>query len=246
MRFSAILIAFLCISDSVCAQRWFVSQNQNNTRVIGLLNLPDVTRNFSDDECRSTESVGVQLYSTPSRTGAPLGAIYKRNHPEYGCGLLLKRAQTSTEEELPTEESGYEIAATVVYERRGRWFRIAIPQGSGWIERANDNDFLAYPPLLSQGLAYLRNDWDGQLRRTAGFESPTVPLQIEWKRLVSDQIGIEVLGMTRVGSDDWIHVRFSTDRCGDTAVKILNPMEGWLPAYRTDGATTAWFYSRGC
>jgi hypothetical protein len=39
------------------------------------------------------------------------------------------------EQELPSDESGYEIAAAVVYERRGQWFRIALPQGSGWITR---------------------------------------------------------------------------------------------------------------
>jgi hypothetical protein len=246
MRSSAILIALLCLSGTVSAQRWFVSQKQANTRVVGLLNLPDVTRNFSDDACQSTESVGVQLYGTPSNTGVAVGAVYKRNHPEYGCGLLFKRAGTSTEEELPSEESGYDIAAAVVYERRGRWFRIAIPEGSAWIERPIPNDFLPYPLLLSQGLAYLRDDWDGQLRQTAGFGFPTVPLPIEWKDQVPKQVGIEVLGMTRVGSDEWIHIRFSTEMCGDTSVKTLKPMQGWIPAYRMDGRTTAWFYSRGC
>jgi hypothetical protein len=54
-----------------------------------------------------------------------MGVVYTRNHPEHGCGLLFRRAETSTEEELPAEEIGYEIAAAVVYERRGQWFRIA-------------------------------------------------------------------------------------------------------------------------
>jgi hypothetical protein len=245
MKLLPVVLALISMSGSVTAQRWFTSQNQGNTRIIGLLELPDVTRNFSDD-CRSTESGSVQLYSTPSTTGAALGAVYKRNHPEYGCGLLFKRAGTSTEEELPSEESGYEIAAAVAYERRGRWFRIAVPQGSAWIERANADDFLSYPQLLTQQMAYLRSDWDAQLRPTAGFESSTDPLPLEWKDQVPRQIGIEVLGVTRVDSDDWIHVRFSTERCGDDAVKLLRPVQGWLPAYRPNGTTTAWFHSRGC
>jgi hypothetical protein len=236
----------LCLSGSVGAQRWFVSQNQGNTRVVGLLDLPDVTTNFSDDACLSTESVRAQLYSTPSRTGAAIGTVYKRKHPEYGCGLVFKRARTSIEEELPSEESRSDIAAAVVYERRERWFRVAVPQGSAWIERANADDFLSYPLLLSRRHAYLRNDWNGQLRQTAGFEFPIAPLPIEWKGRVTKQIGIEVLRMTRVGSDDWILVRFSTDRCGDATVKMLKPVQGWLPAYRSDGTTTAWFHSRGC
>jgi hypothetical protein len=110
-----------------------------------------------------------------------------------------------------------------------------VPQGSAWLERANANDFLSYPLLLSQHLAYLRSDWDGLLRQTAGFAFPPAPLPIEWKDQVPRQIGIEVLGMTRVGSDDWIHVRFSTERCGDTTVKMLRRVQGWLPAHRPDG-----------
>jgi hypothetical protein len=246
MRSPAILIAFLCLSGGVSAQRYFVSQNQGTTRVIGLLDLPDVTRNFSDDECRSTESVGVQLYSTTSNVGAAVGTVYKRNHPEYGCNLLFKRAGTATEEELPSEERGYEIAAAVVYERRGPWFRLAIPRGSAWIERANADDFLPYPQLLTRRMAFLRNDWDSQLRRSADFGSATEPLPLQWKERVPREIGIEVLRITRVGNDDWIHVRFVTERCGDDTLKGLKPMQGWLPAYRADGTPAAWVYSRGC
>jgi hypothetical protein len=246
MRSAAILMVLLGLSGGATAQHWFVSQNLAKARVIGLLDLPDVTGNFSDDECRSTESSGIRLYGAPSTSGAPLGIVYKRNHPEYGCGLRFKRAGTSTDEELPSEESDYEIAAAVVFERRARWFRIAAPSGSGWIERTNDNDFLAYPRLLSQRLAYLRNDWDAQLRQGAGVGFPTVPLSPEWKQQIPDQIGIEVAGLTRVGSEDWIHVQFVRERCGDTTVNKLEPVQGWLPAYRADGSTTAWFYSRGC
>jgi hypothetical protein len=247
MRLSVVVLAFVCISSGVSAQRYFVLQHRPNGRVVGLLDLPDVTENFADgDACKSTELIGAQLYDNPSRAGAAIGAVYKRHHPEYGCGLLFKRAETSTEEELPTSESGYEIAAAVVYERRGRWFRIAVSQGSAWIERANLQDFLPYPQLLSQRMAFLRTDWDGQLRQMAGARFPTQPLPVEWKERVPQGIGIQVLGMTRVGNDDWIHVEFTTERCGDDTIKTLKPVQGWLPAYRSDGGPTAWFYSRGC
>ena len=68
-------------------------------------------------------------------------------------------------------------------------------------------------------MAYLRNDWDAQLRRSAGVGSATEPLPFEWKERVPKQIGVEVLGMTRVGNDDWIHVRFVTERCEMTLSK---------------------------
>jgi hypothetical protein len=246
MKLFLAVFALVCMDGTASAQRWFVSQKHANERVVGLLDLPDVTANFADDVCASTESLAGRLYDTPARAGTATGVVYKRNHPEYGCGLFFKRAGTSREEELPSEESGYEIAAAVVYERRGLWFRIAVPQGSAWIERANDADFLPYPQLLSRQLAYLGNDWDGQLRQTAGFKFPIDPLPFEWKAQVPKPIEIEVLGVTRVGNDDWIHVQFTTDRCGDDALSLLKPVQGWLPAYRSDGATNAWFHSRGC
>jgi hypothetical protein len=229
---------------SLDAQRWFVSQNQGVERVVGLLDLPDVTGNYDDDACRLRASV--QLYTNPSRSARAAGAVYKRNHPEYGCGLVFKRTGASSEEELPSEESGYEIAAAVVYERRGRWLRIAVPRGSAWIERDNANDFLPYPQVLAGKMAYLRNDWDGQLRQTASVRSAAHDLSAGWKKQVSKEIGVEIVGMTRVGSDDWVHVRFVTEGCVNDTVKRLQPAQGWLPAYRPDGTTALWFYSRGC
>ena len=107
--------------------------------------------------------------------------------------VTLQPSGTIQQEELPTEESGYETLAAVVYERRGRWFRIAVPRGSAWIERANTDDFLPYPQLLARGMAYLRNDWDGQLRQTAGFGSPAEVLPLEWKERIPTPIDIEVL-----------------------------------------------------
>ena len=247
MKLFAGVLALVCMYDTASAQRWFITQNRPRERVVGLLDLRDVTTDYAEKGCEglSKQSINAQLYSDPSKAGAPIGAVYMRQHPENGCGLLFKRAGSSLEEGLPSEESGYEMPASVVYERRGRWFRIAVPQGSAWIERANAEDFLPYPQLLTRRMAYLKNDWDGQLRQTAGVGFPTEPLPVEWKEHVPKQITIEVLGMTRVGNDDWIHVQFTTEGCDET-LKMLKPVQGWLPAYRSDGTTAAWFYSRGC
>jgi hypothetical protein len=152
----------------------------------------------------------------------------------------------NVEEELPSEESGYEIPAIVVYERRGRWFRIAIPNRSAWIAHSEAADFLPYPQLLTENLSYLMGDWDGQLRPAPSVTAAIQPLPAEWKGRIGGQIGIDVLAVTRVGNDDWIHVRFATGRCGDDTVSKLKPVQGWLPAHRSDGRPVAWFYSRGC
>jgi hypothetical protein len=147
---------------------------------------------FSDDACQSTESVGVPLYSTPSTTGAAIGAVYKRNHPEYGCGLLFKRAETSFEEELPSDESGYEISAAVVYERRGRWFASLFTAPPGLNMRTQR--FPRVSILLSGRMAYLRNDWDGQLRENPAWGSRLRLCQLNGH--IPKRIGIDVLGMT--------------------------------------------------
>ena len=95
-------------------------------------------------------------------------------------------------------------------------------------------------------MAFLVKDWDGQLRPTPGFTVARQTLPVEWGDQVVEQIGVQVVGVTRVGNDDWIHVEFVSERCGDAPVKALKPVDGWLPAYQADGTPSAWFYSRGC
>jgi hypothetical protein len=238
----AACLVLVGISSSVSAQHWFVSQDRAKERVVGLLDLGDVTGNYEDDRCE--KKAGVRLFGKPSTLGAAIGTIYMRMHPEFGCGLLFNRAQTTSEEELPSEESGYEMAAAVVYERRGLWFRVATPQGSAWIERSDDSEFHPYPQILVERMAYLRANWDGQLRQSAGFETGNALLSAEWKARIPRQIAIEVIGLRQAGGMDWIHVRLMDERCGDDA--RLKPVEGWVPAYRSDGTPSAWFYSRGC
>jgi hypothetical protein len=212
--------------------------------VIGLLDLPDVTENYASGACASAQSV--ELRQGPSAAASVAGAIYMRSDPEHGCALFFRRARTAVDEQLPSEESGYEVIAAVVYERRGRWFRIAIPQGSAWIERAGADEFLPYPRLLRERLSYLRRDWDGQLRRSPGGGGRIEPLPVEWRNQISRQIGVEVIGTTRIGNEDWIRVRFDLERCGSESVSRLPPVEGWVPAYRSNGTPVVWFYSRGC
>src|SRR5215510_1215689 len=101
MKSFAVALAVVCLQSSLSAQRWFVSQIRPNERVVGLLHLPDVTGNYADDACPTLRSV--QLYDQPSTTGTAIGTVYLRQHPQFGCELLFRRAGTSIDEELPTE-----------------------------------------------------------------------------------------------------------------------------------------------
>lgn len=149
MRIFAVVLALVCLDGSAAAQRWVISQNLTTERVVGLLDLPEVVSAVHTGTCESPKLIKVQTYSGPSETSALMGTIFVRQHPEYGCTLLLTRAGMPTEEALPIEESEYETPAAVVYEQRGRGFRIAVQQGSAWIERAESESFLAYSVYTS-------------------------------------------------------------------------------------------------
>src|SRR5262245_20284853 len=98
MRFCAAALGILCLCVGLSAQRWFVTEHQPAERVAGLLDLPDVTGNYADDACRQQASS--ELYAKPSTAGPTIGTVYLREHPDFGCAFLLKRAGSSTEEEL--------------------------------------------------------------------------------------------------------------------------------------------------
>src|SRR5699024_611366 len=121
MKLYVAILAVLCTYDTASAQRWFVTQGQPAERVIGLLDLPDVTADYADKGCEylsKQASASARLYSKPSKAAPMIGVVSMRQHPEYGCTLLFTRAGLSREEELPSQESDYEMPAAVVHVRR--------------------------------------------------------------------------------------------------------------------------------
>ncbi len=246
MRTLPTALALVCFCATLGAQRHFVTEHQPSERVAGLLDLPDITSNYREAGCKSTELASIPTLREPSETAPATGAIRLAERQNQGCELVLRRRGYSVDEELPSQESVYEIPAAVVYERRDRWFRIAVPRGSAWIERENADSFRPYPQILVQRLSYLRKDWDGLLRRSANAKAPALPLPAGWNERLSGEIGIQVLRFSREDNDDWIRVRLVTERCGDKSATALKAIEGWVPAHRADGQTTAWFHSKGC
>jgi hypothetical protein len=215
-------------------------------RVIGLVNLPDVI----GDTCGPDKPGSVDLFKTPSAGMAPIGSIRfvvaERAADGSSCSgvqVLVRHAESGSDEELPTQESDYEIRAAVVYQRSGIWFRIALQRGSAWIKRDDPKDFRSYPELLTQKLSYLAKGWDGRLSRTPQAVASRVPA--EWAKYLEDDIPVEVLDVRRARNDIWIHVRLQTESCGETRAGV-SPISGWVRAYRPSGRTSVWFHSRGC
>jgi len=218
--------------------QWAVSGGLTREPVIGLLDLPEIV----GEACAPSAPLRVNVYDSPSNARPATRSIEPVR--DGNCQVVVRRVENSSEEQLPTDESGYEIPAAIVYQRSALWFRIALQQGSAWIARDDPNTFLSYPELLNDRLSYLRKGWDGRLWDTPGA-SATKPLPPRWTSYADDNIPLEFLGVRLVGGARWIHVRVETNSCGES-LDGVTPVEGWLPAYRSSGQTSAWFHSRGC
>jgi len=158
---------------------------------------------------------------------------------------MIENADGS-KDEVPTLESGYEIPAAVVFERRGSWFRIRLNEGSAWIQRTAPEDFVAYPEVLRDHLTHTLPHWDGTLRATPGPSGLLIPLSSGWKEVLHRQPSIQYLGSQRVGRELWLHIRLiAKPECGQTN-EGERDVEGWIPAYHANRSPLAWFSSRGC
>jgi hypothetical protein len=226
-------------------------------RVVGLVNVPELVGGGCGPEVPAT----IALYSAPSAEKPPIGSIEfvvaGRKAQGVSCEfarVALQRAGAPSAEAMPMEESGYEIPAAIAYERVGKWFRIALPDGSGWIRRDVEAHFLPYPELLQDQLTHLTSGWDGTLRSTAGGVSAKAmspKLKSFLKKLKDDGgedaaglVDVDVLASRRVGGEMWIQVRVTDGHCGDDESVTLDT--GWVPAYRATGKPSVWFYARGC
>jgi hypothetical protein len=246
---SAVVVSFQSHGGAQDFDSWHSAAQHGLTRepVIGLVPLQDVV----GDGCGVEPAVTIPVHKAPTSTSARMGTIFLRvtRAADGSCffAVLVVRSSTGDQfDDLPTEESGYEIPAAIVYQRSAaNWFRIALQNGSGWIHRENAVDFQAYPAMLTHDrLCHLQTDWDGLLWAAPGGGTPkSVPPG--WKALIDERISVDVLELRLVGSRRWIRVRLSTGHCAEDR-KEPKPVTGWLPVYGRSGSPTVWFYSRGC
>lgn len=249
LRSGAAILAIFFTSGVVAAAqdwRWAVSSKLIQERIVGLLNLPEIV----GETCGPAEPKSAGLYDAPTTSAPPIASIHysvmNRLPDGSNCDsakLVVRRVDARFDEDLPTEETGYEIAAAVVYERSGRWFRIALQRGSAWILRQNQDAFEAYPELLMNKLAYIDTGWDGRVWQTP--EISTGRPAAGWTPYLAQGIPVQVLATRRLNDNVWIHVRLETNVCGETLAGVTSTT-GWIPAYRPAGTPSVWFHSRGC
>ena len=234
------LLFFTIHSGHAEARDWWDTLSVTPERLVGLLDLHDVVRGGCGEPVERTTA---RVFRTPAENG-DVGRLYWQHSTDAVCGLMFENAQ-GDKEEVPTLESGYEVPAAIVYERRGSWFRIRLPNGSSWIRRTDPEEFLPYPDLLRENLAHMLPGWDGTLRETPNMSGKIRPLTPGWHELLERQPSVEYLGSRRVGKDLWIHVKLLTETC-DEKLEGMTPVTGWVPAYRPNRAPSVWFSSRGC
>jgi hypothetical protein len=228
------LTAFI---DAQPQPNFAVSGGLTRERVIGLLNLSEIV----GPECASPDTpASIALFAAPSRSRPAVGTLYL-NSP---CELAIRIAGGISGEVLPTDESDYERPAAIVYERNGRWYRIARQRGSAWIEHSDAHDFLPYPQILETRLTYLTRQWNGRLWATPGVGAGT-PIAPAWMPYVERTISVDVIEQRRVSAETWIRVRLRTETCGQSLTDVT-ATSGWVRAYQDTGTPTIWFSSRGC
>ena len=236
------LLFFTIHSVGAEARDWWETMSVTPERLIGLLDLDDVVRYGCGEPVERTTA---RAFKTPGATGATAGTVYWQHSTDSGCGLMFESVG-GDKEEVPTLESGYEIPAAIVFERRGQWFRIRLGKGSAWIRRTNPAEFLSYPDMLRERLAHTLPGWNGILRETPDASGKITPLTAGWHELLERQPSVDYLGSRRVGNDLWIHIRLLTEGPCGQKLEGMTPVSGWIPAYQPNRSPSAWFSSRGC
>ena len=235
-------LLFLISVVTAQAQDWWDVLNNTPERLIGLLDLDDIVQGgCGPAPSRAT----ARLFAAASEKSPSIGTVYWHEVPNVECALMIERAG-GAKELVPTLESGYEIPAAIVFERRGAWFRIRLANGSAWIRRDDAHNFLPYPDSVRKRLSYVSYEWDGILRETPRASGKVVPLTAGWKELLHRAPSIKILDQRRIGSEIWLHIELITEEVCGNRLEGLMPVIGWIPAYRPNRAPSVWYSSRGC
>lgn len=236
------VLVLLTLGIDSHAQTGWAYLTETPERIIGLLDLPDVVAGgCGPAPKRATAAV----FNQPTDKASRAGTIYWYEEADRACDLMIERPG-GIKEVLPTLESGYEIPAAIVYERRGAWFRIRLKVGSVWIRLTTQENFLSYPEMLEKHLPDILQGWDGTLRATPGPAGPVTPLSKGWTALLDRTLSAQFLGSRKVENEHWIHVRLAAETPCGKAYEGVTDVTGWIPAYRPNGTPTMWFASRGC
>jgi hypothetical protein len=78
-------------------------------------------------------------------------------------------ATVSAPDQIESKEYGYEIAGAVVYARDGGWSLVRTSTGAtGWLAPGDSGTFHSLESLVTTGLPFLTDDWDGFVSAAPG------------------------------------------------------------------------------
>ena len=243
-RVAVIRLVSRCVSVAVAAVAWPVAAHAQEP-IIGLLSLPEVLGSGPCDRFTPSE---ISLHAAPGSAPA-IGSIrvdrYWTFQNDLSCeGLLVRVRRTGVDGagDLPTREFEYEAPAAIVVDRRDRWFKVRLDDGSAWMHASDRDEFHPLEKLIVSDLSYLTE----ASNRGRLSPSPGTPGRVTAATESRPQPTVRVREFRRVNNRLWLRVEvLSHSSCeADGAPTII--AQGWLAAHDALGEPTVWFPSRGC
>lgn len=199
-------------------------------RVVGLVELPAIHAAVNEGR-PDVASTSVDIRREPNENSALVVAVQDWR-------------------QLESREHGYEQVSAAAYAlayapRGGPWYRVRFTVGGetdyGWVEHADGTQYRAVHSLVSSGLAFLTEAWDGRL-----LERPTPEAPARTLRRDGESYSVRVIDAhsARGHSDAWYLLAVVRGECTGEPLEIV--ATGWVSAYAPDGGNTVWFRSRGC
>ncbi|MCE2945745.1 MAG: hypothetical protein LXA50_01585 [Betaproteobacteria bacterium] len=212
--------------------------------IIGALPLPEV---FGPGACAPFVAKELLVHRQPDRIERSRQHIHPARPSAAKAGgecmpvtALVSPAGSRKGSELPTIELSYEQPAAIVLERRPRWYRIALADGSGWVNIDDTRRFIPLTRLLSSKMTYLRGGTPVPLAAQPG-QAPGRDA-----RPLDGDIAARVVSTRRLDGVLWLQV----DTRGADVCEARPPvsLSGWIPMLdpARGGVPSVWFWSRGC
>jgi hypothetical protein len=135
-----VLIALLCTTVAI-----FGRAQTAPLRTIGLVEVPRLFNLYSPDGHRiaPAKNFGIELRTRPA-LDSPIAA------------------RIVAPDQLKAKEYGYEELGAVVYARDRNWSFVETSKGvAGWLAPADAGAFHSLESLITDGLTYLTDDWNG-------------------------------------------------------------------------------------
>lgn len=204
-------------------------------KVIGLLAMPGVfweENGPCDDQFKSRQ---VLLYSAPRSTEV-VGEIRvdRASSPsDVPCAVNVHLRRDGAISEMPTDEYDYEQRASIVLDRRDRWFKLKLAGAAAWVHASSEDRFLPLEDLLwkHRDLIGATEFWDRRLATGPGGKLR--PLPSDPRRRIVGYLTPVLTDVTKeVGP-------------GEDPEKVARryPNSGWGSARNRDGTITLYLHT---